>query len=429
VFYQKFGEMMKQRWALVPFFLIFALFAGGIAERHLRADSSSAGAVTPCIDGLAGTYPCRNVDLLAHVSLAEMGVDEGVKGNDHWGWTDPLTGRDYVIFGLTDGTVFIDISDRLQPLVLGTLPTHEGQSVWRDIKVYKDYAYITADIPTNHGLQLFDLTQLRHVENPPVMFAETDHYDGFGPGHNLWINEETGYLYAFRTDTCNGEIHMVNIQDPANPVFAGCFAEDDAPLSDSECVIYRGPDEANVGREICFTGSDDNVSIGDVTDKDNPKLIAGFTYEGIARAHQGALTPDQAYWILSDTMDEEKNNRNTRSYVFDVSDLDNPQVLGYYEHSTTARDHNVYIVGRTAYQTNWQSGLRVLNISNLPRTNFLEVAFFDTVPASDSIAASGAWSNYPWWTDKIVTVSTTDDGLFVLRPFLPEQYLPIIVSE
>ncbi len=427
---------MNLRWLMLLFLLIFVVIVNLTAQENLRAENGHQGELSPCISGMAGDFPCNNVDLLAHLSLADLGAGQDVKGNDHWGWSDPLTGRDYVIFGLTDGTVFVDISDRLNPLVLGTLPTHDKASIWRDIKVYENFAYIAADIqirgeePNNHGLQLFDLTQLRDVQNPPATFSASGHYDGFGPGHNLWINEESGYLYVFRSDTCNGEIHMIDIRDADNPQFAGCFAVGDAPLSDSECVIYKGPDQDYQGREICFTGSDDNVSIGDVTDKENPKIIADFKYEGIARAHQGSLTADQQYWLLSDTMDEEQMaGINTRTHVIDVSDLDAPQVLGFYEHKTTARDHNVYIVGHIAYETNWKAGLRVLKIDALPETQFLEAGYFDIAPESDSIAASGAWSNYPWWSDGIVTVSGTDEGLFILKPQLPEIFLPIIASE
>jgi choice-of-anchor B domain-containing protein len=128
-------------------------------------------------------------------------------------------------------------------------------------------------------------------------------------------------------------------------------------------------------------------------------------------------------------MDEQVNGQKTRTYVFDVTDLDAPQVLGHYEHITTARDHNVYIVDNIAYETNWMAGLRVLNITNLPQIDFLEAGYFDIVPGSDSIAVSGAWSNYPWWHDGAVTVSGTNEGLFILRPTLPIQHLPVIASE
>eukprot|EP00666_Eupelagonemidae_sp_cell4sb_P004397 gene4397-575_t len=34
------------------------------------------------------------------------------------------------------------------------------QASWRDAKVYKNHAYIVADV-SDHGMQVYDLTQLR----------------------------------------------------------------------------------------------------------------------------------------------------------------------------------------------------------------------------------------------------------------------------
>lgn len=407
----------------------FSCFAGVLLAVGLAwgaAAAANSQTAVPCVAGTAGPFPCHNVDLLAHLPLADLGAGEGVAGSDHWGWTDPETGRDYVLFGLTDGTAFVDITERQRPLYLGTLPSHDGTSIWRDIKVYENVAYVTADIPTNHGLQLFDLTQLRDVVNPPVTFSETGHYAGFGPGHNLWVNRETGYLYVFRSDTCGGGVHVIDVRRPLQPQFAGCFAADETPLSDAECVVYRGPDADYAGRELCFVGSDDNVSIWDVTEKADPQRVVSFRYPGIERAHQGALTADQRTWLLSDTMDEEENGHATRTYIFDVSDVDAPVVVGFYSHETAARDHNLYLVGDTLYETNWQAGLRVLDVRGRPQPSFLEVGYFDTAPQSDSVNPEGAWSSYPWWGDGVVTVSDSQEGLFVLRPFLPRAYAPLV---
>jgi choice-of-anchor B domain-containing protein len=380
-----------------------------------RASAGSDAA--PCVDGAAAGYPCHNVDLVGHLGLSDLGADgESVLGNDHWGWTDPATAHHYVLFGLTNGTAFVDITVPESPTLVGFLPGREGDSIWRDVKVYEDHAFIVGDVPlTEHGLQVFDLTQLRAVVSPPATFTETAHYDGFGPGHNIWINEATGFLYAFRTDTCEAATHVVDVRTPTAPAFAGCVGSDDAPLSDSECVLYAGPDAVYQGREICFTGSDDNVSIDDVTDKAHPQALARTVYPGIARAHQGALTADQQYWLISDTMDELTYGHNTRTYVFDVSQLSAPVYLGHYEHANTARDHNLYVIGNRMFQTNWKSGLRVFDISSLPALDFTEVAYFDTAPDSDSVASAGSWSNYPWWPGGLVTVSDTEGGLFILR--------------
>ena len=382
-----------------------------------------------CIDGSAAGYPCRNVDLLAHLSLAELGASSSaIKANKHWGWTDPLTRRDYVLFGLTNATSFVDITDRENPVYLGQLPSHQGVSQYRDMVVSGNTLFVVADTPAQHGLQVFDLTQLRNVPNPPVTFVETTHYAGFVAGHSLWMNEATGFLYVFRSvgDACQNGVHVVNVQNPLQPTFAGCFGQTDTPLSTGECLVYEGPDHDYHGREICFVGSDDNVSIFDVTDKSQPVQVADFTYPGIARAHQGDLTADLQYWLLGDMMDEHHNGTNTRTFAFDIRDLDNPVVLGYFSHGTAAIDHDLQIVRNRVYEANWRAGLRILDIGSLPGLEFEELGYFDTVPGSDSIGHTGAFAPYVW-PDGAVTVSDTESGLFVLRPAVDRLYLPVLV--
>ncbi len=383
-----------------------------------------------CAGGSAAGYPCDNVDLLAHLSLAELGASNTtIKGNKHWGWTDPQTGHDYVLFGLTDATAFVDITDREHPIFLGQLPSHQGVSQYRDMAVYGNIAYIVADTPTQHGLQVFDLTQLRAVNNPPVTFNETGHYAGFVAGHSLWMNQATGYLYVFRSvgDTCQNGIHVVNVNNPLQPSFAGCFAQNDTPLSTGECLVYDGPDTDYTGHEMCFVASDNNVSIFDVTHKNQPLQVANFTYPGIARAHQGDLTADLRYWLLGDMEDEHHTGVNTRTYVFDVSNLDQPVVLGHFSHSTFAIDHDLQIVGQRVFEANWRAGLRILDISSLPGLGFRELAYFDTVPDSNSIGHTGAFAPYVW-PDGVVTVSDTESGLFILQPTIDRVYLPVLMQ-
>ena len=76
-------------------------------------------AQTPCIDGMAGGYPCENIDLLSFVEGSDIG---GGDMNDIWGWVDPTDGTEYVIIGRTNGTAFIDISDPLNPVYVANLP-------------------------------------------------------------------------------------------------------------------------------------------------------------------------------------------------------------------------------------------------------------------------------------------------------------------
>src|SRR5918993_2296812 len=154
---------------------------------------------TPCVGGMAGTFPCHNVDLASFLPLSDIG---GGSVNDVWGWTDPLTGKEYAIVGRSNGTSFVDISNAEQPTYLGNLPQHSVNSVWRSIKVCTDHAFIVSEAD-NHGMQVFDLTRLRNVAAPPIAFTENAHYADFKRAHTLAVNEATGFAYAAGSkDTC-----------------------------------------------------------------------------------------------------------------------------------------------------------------------------------------------------------------------------------
>ncbi len=105
-----------------------------------------------CIDGNAGDFPCAGVTLRKRVPIEAM---DGTGGNDIWGWFDAQMGNEYALMGMENGTAFVDISNPEDPVFLGRLPTKTGESVWRDIKVYKDHAYIVADNVGAHGMQVF----------------------------------------------------------------------------------------------------------------------------------------------------------------------------------------------------------------------------------------------------------------------------------
>ena len=79
----------------------------------------------PCIDGLAGDYPCNGYDLLGHLSIEELSINfqENTRVNDSWGWKDPVTGKEYAIVGLSSHTAFVDMSDPDNLLLIGILPT------------------------------------------------------------------------------------------------------------------------------------------------------------------------------------------------------------------------------------------------------------------------------------------------------------------
>ncbi len=373
--------------------------------------SSVVMAQTPCEDGFAGVYPCNDYDLLAQLDLNDFNANDG---NDSWGWTDPLNQKEYALMGLDNGTAFVDISNPVNPIYIGKLPTHTVNSIWRDIKVYNNYAFIVSEA-NNHGMQVFDLTRLRTTTtNLPVTFTEDAHFDGFGNAHNIVINEATGFAYAVGTQTFNGGAHFIDISDPLNPTDAGGYSQSNY-THDAQVVTYAGPDSDHTGKEIFLGSNEDELVFVDVTDKNNPSLISSIAYSNIGYTHQAWLTENQRYFLLGDELDEINFGFNTRTLIFDLQDLDNPILHMTYTGPTPAIDHNGYVLGDTFYLANYNAGVRMLDVSSINSQSVTEIGFFDTHPENNNVAFNGAWNIYPYLDSGTIIVSDIERGLFLLQ--------------
>jgi len=400
------------------------------AEEHMCPTITPNLGETLCQDGMAGEYPCNNVDILSFINLDSLGAHGD--GNDVWGWTDLTTGKEYAISAVFDGTSYVDISDPRDPKVLGFLPTHTFGSSWRDVKVYKDHAFIVSEAH-KHGMQVFDLTQLRDLPRysldlvnqtirPVHILQETAHYDEFGSAHNIAINEDSGFAYAVGSKTCNSGLHMVNINDPINPLFSGCFG-DDGYVHDTQCVNYTGPDTNYIGKEICFCYNEDTLTIVDVTNKETPIAVSITNYNDAQYTHQGWLFPGNGYLLLNDELDELLGDEpTTRTLLWDVHLLDAPFHVSSYYATEKVIDHNLYIKGDRAYLSNYCGGLRVLDTSLVGKSrddktkNMLsEVAYLDVSPTCSTDVFLGSWSAYPYFPSGNIVVNTIERGLFVVR--------------
>ena len=377
-------------------------------------NGDAAVALAYCENGFADIFPCNDYDLMAWIPLSTFGA---TAGNDCWGWTDSTTGKEYALMGTNSNTAFVDITDTENPVYLGKLPTASVSSSWRDIKIYNDYAFIIADNAGNHGMQVFDLTRLRNVTSPPETFSSDENYSGFGSAHNIVINESTGYAYIVGT-TKNGPFTgntlFINIQDPSNPIYEGTF-QLGGYSHDAQVVTYNGPDTDYTGREI-FIGSNENtVMIADVTDKANPTIIRKVNYSNTGYTHQGWLTPDMKYFILGDEVDELTFGNNTRTVIFDFTDLDNPTYSFDYLGPTLAIDHNGYVNNNTFYLANYRAGLRMIDITQIGNKSMNEIGYFDSYPENNNAAFDGAWSVFPFFESGNIIISDINRGLFVIR--------------
>lgn len=384
--------------------------------------ATAAIAQTPCTGGTAGPYPCDDYDLQSEFDLNDLNAGAG---NDSWGWTDPTNNNEYALVGLDNGTAFINITNPTNPVYLGKLPTHTSSSTWRDIKVYNNHAFVVSEAG-GHGMQVFDLTRLRSVPSPPVTFTEDAHFGGFGSAHNIVINEDTGYAYPVGANDFNGGPIFINIQDPLNPIAEGGYSMD-SYSHDAQIVTYCGPDPDYNGREILIGSNEDEVIIADITDKANPVSISTVGYPDTSYTHQGWFTEDQAYFILGDEIDELDNGFNTRTIVFDLTDLDNPSLSFEYSGPTAAIDHNGYTKGAKYYMASYRAGLRVLDVSDIANGNIVEEGSFDSFPNNNNASFSGAWSVYPYFNSGNIVISDINRGFLLVKSPSYENTPPVAV--
>ena len=108
-------------------------------------------------------------------------------------------------------------------------------------------------------------------------------------------------------------------------------------------VTYNGPDSDYQGDEIYIGSNEDEVVILNVSDKANISNISTISYSNIGYTHQAWLTEDQTYLLLGDETDELSFGFDTRTIIFDLTDLDNPSVHMEYIGNTSAIDHNGYV--------------------------------------------------------------------------------------
>ena len=206
-------DMLKTHYFL--FFLLFISSCNKYDYEIEKEDIISQNIELPselkivkCDNGYANQFPCKGLDLYSQLSLQDLKSDFA---NDNWGWTDPIDDKEYVIQGLNDGTAFIDITDPINPIFLGKLLTETNKSTWRDIKVFKNHAFIVSEA-NDHGLQVFDLTRLRDV-NEFELFSADAVLKTFGSAHNIAINELSGYAYVIGSRRYSGGPIFIDIND------------------------------------------------------------------------------------------------------------------------------------------------------------------------------------------------------------------------
>ena len=400
--------------------------------------------------GLAGPFPCRNVDFVSNLPLGDLSSSPRA-ANDIWGFVNQNDGREYAIIGLYNGTAVIDVTDPENPTEVGTIGG--AMTKWRDIKVvqlydddanrWRAYAYVTADWPytperrpTKQPLQIIDLSDL------PNSIRLGGTWDGIGRGHNVYISNVdyatgiplpgmTPFVYIAGSDARGGALIGLDITSPTLPTEVLAPSAVNRAIHDGTSVVIDdartvvcmsggAPPEGHNPCEVFIDFNEGELILWDLSDKSSPLILGTVTYfdeRDVKKhyVHSGWWSEDKRFIFLHDEFDEMYKDVNTTMRVFDIADLTAPRLAGVWSGGKRCTDHNSYVLGSRVYMSTYRCGLTVLDVSD-PRSP-REVGHFDTFPspAENSAQMEGAWGVFPFLPSGSILVSDTSGGLFIVR--------------
>ena len=318
--------------------------------------------------------------------------------NDIWGWVDS-DGVEYAIIGSRTATIVYSLEDPANPQEVYYVPG--ATSLWRDMKNWGDFVYVTTDVGTD-GLLIIDMSgapeNITHEFWTPTLTVDNETAP-LETCHNLYI-DENGYCYLAGCNLNDGGPLILDVATtPGEPVLVG-----HADRRYSHDVYARG--DTLWSSDIL----DGFFSVVDVTDKANPVTMA-ITETSFFFTHNAWLSDDGDFLFTTD----ERNNANVDSY--DVSDLNDirrmdtfrPQATegtGVIPHNT--HYHNGFLV------TSWYiDGVKVTDVHR--PSNMIEVGSYDTY-SGNLTDFNGCWGVYPFLPSGLIIAADINSGLYVFEP-------------
>ena len=333
-----------------------------------------------------------NTKLISHTTF-------DVNSNDIWGFEKD--GIYYAVIGNFDRTSIFSLENPSEPLLV--YEAFGANSIWRDIKYYKDHLYVTADSGQD-GLLIIDVAkpkeQITHLFYKPVIELNTEKVT-LKRSHNLYIDDK-GFCYLAGSNVGAGGSLIFDLNtDPKAPSYAGienfAYSHDAFVTNDT---LYTS--------EI-YTG---NMGMYDVSDKSNITLLGShFTPHFFTHNVWGDGKNKLAF-----TTDERASAYVT---AYDVSNPKNIIELDRYYPAISAPEglipHNTHYLNGYLVTSWYTDGLRIID-ANKP-DNLVEVAYYDTWEDQYFCHNSyhGNWGAFPYTNSNLVYASDIENGLFVIE--------------
>jgi len=330
-----------------------------------------------------------NIEEVSRINYQQL---RGQFLNDIWGYVDE-TGVEYALVGARDGVSIVSLANPSSPHEVFWL---QGDfSVWRDLKTFGDYLYVTTEAES--GLLIIDLSPL--PLNPIVNYT---YYQGpsgneWQSAHNLYIDED-GFAYIFGANRDNGGVIILDVAaNPMNPIEVGTF---------ENWYVHDG----FVRNDIMYLAHiyDGFISLIDVSDKTSPILL-GTVNTPSNFAHNIWPSDDGQYVFTTDEVSGgflAAYDVTDPSNIFEVDQIQSSPGMGIVPHN--AHVYQDWLV--TSYYTD---GITIHDISR-PQ-NMIEVGNYDTSPLQNT-NTQGCWGAYPFLPSGLILATDIEEGLFVLQP-------------
>jgi choice-of-anchor B domain-containing protein len=358
------------------------------------------------------------LELLGHWDDASLPINPAgtpslnLKYNSCWGLT--VKNREYAVVGGSEHVLFFDVTEPATPKLARKFHGR-AKVIPREFKSYKNRVYAVAD-GQNDGLMIFDLS---NAEDTIVLtYWDTTFFKKI---HTIALDTSSGWIYLNGGDAGDGIMVLDASQNPDAPTFLAHPILPGGRVHD--CYVRNDTVYASSGYEGYY--------IFDFKDPQNPKLLAQNGTGGYN--HNSWLTIDGKYAYYAEEIPV-----GQPIHIVDLQNLalGEIEIVGSFLNNLLEPDssikkaipHNLYIKGDLLFDSQYEDGLLVYDISE--RLNPVLIAHYDTHPQNTKYNGYyGNWGNYPWLPSGTIIASDMQNGLFLFRLATSEtkeaEYLPV----
>ncbi|MFK7972916.1 MAG: LVIVD repeat-containing protein [Bacteroidia bacterium] len=284
---------------------------------------------------------------------------------DLWGYVAP-DGEEYLLVGVREGVSVIRARD--MELLLTVEGPQLGNPVYhRDIKTYRNYAYVTSELfGFREGVMVLDLSGLPDTVVYVKSFTTRE-----VTNHNISI--DTLNFRAYITGSTFEGVYIYDLLDPANPFPAGYLSQNSV-----HDVFARN--------DTMWVANGEDYSVWGMSDPSDPQLLDFVKEDTFGYCHNIWPTQDGKHFITT----EETPDKTIK--IWETGGVSGPEVVSEFLGKNKV-GHNVHIEGDLAFIANYTGGFMIMDVSD--PANPILIEEYDNYSFNDDPEFDGCWGIYP----------------------------------